>query len=142
MAVPILATKLFAPPTRSELVLRPRLIEQLNKGLLSNCKLILVSAPAGFGKTTLISEWTAHCENLVAWLSLDEGDNDTVRFISYLIMALQTIKPGIGESLLAALQSRQRPSTDAILTELLNEIATVSNDFHFVLDDYHVIDSK
>lgn len=142
MPAPILATKLYIPPPRPGTVPRPRLIEQLNDGLHSVHKLTLVSASAGFGKTTLVSEWVAQSGLPVAWLSLDEGDNDPVRFISYLITALQTIHTGIGESLLAALQSRQPPSTEAILTALLNEIATSLNEFLFVLDDYHVIDSK
>ncbi len=142
MPVPILATKLYIPPPRAKAVSRPRLIEQLNAGLRSGRKLSLVSASAGFGKTTLVSEWVAQSGLPVAWLSLDEGDNDPVRFISYLIAALQSIKSGIGESLLAALQSHQPPSTEAILTALLNEIADSLNDFLFVLDDYHVIDSK
>jgi LuxR family transcriptional regulator, maltose regulon positive regulatory protein len=142
MAVPILATKLFTPPTRSELVLRPRLIEQLNKGLLSSCKLTLVSAPAGFGKTTLVSKWIADCQKPVAWLSLDEGDNDPARFISYLIAALQTIKVGIGDGLLTALQSHQPPAIESILTFLLNEITSIPDNLILVMDDYHVIDSK
>lgn len=106
------------------------------------CKLTLISASAGFGKTTLVSEWVNHCGEPVAWLSLDEGDRDPVRFISYLIAALQTIKEGIGEELLAALQSHQPPATETILTALLNEISTVPQNFLFVLDDYHSIDSK
>ena len=106
------------------------------------CKLTLISASAGFGKTTLVSEWIADCERPVAWLSLDEGDSDPVRFISYLIAALQTIKAGIGESLLAALQSHQPPSTEAILTALLNEISAIPKNFIFILDDYHSIDSQ
>jgi LuxR family maltose regulon positive regulatory protein len=142
MGVPILATKLFAPPPRPQLVLRARLIEQLNKGLLSNCKLNLISAPAGFGKTTLVSTWIAHCRRPAAWLSLDEGDNDPARFISYLIAALQTIQAGIGEGLLAALQSHQPPAIESILTFLLNEITRLPDNFILVMDDYHVIDSK
>jgi len=142
MAAPILATKLYIPPPRPGIVPRPRLIEQLNEGLRSGHKLTLVSASAGFGKTSLVSEWVAHNELPVAWLSLDEGDNDPVRFISYLIAALQTIKAGIGETLLTAFQSHQPPSTEAILTALLNEAATVSDDFLLVLDDYHVIETK
>jgi len=105
-------------------------------------KLTLISASAGFGKTTLVSEWTASCGKPVAWLSLDEGDCDPVRFITYLIAALQTIKAGIGEGLLIALQSHQPPSNEVILTNLLNEINTISGKFIFVLDDYHAIDSK
>ncbi len=93
MPVPILATKLFIPPPRPGIVLRPRLIERLNEGLSLGRKLTLISAPAGFGKTTLVSEWVAGCEQPVAWLSLDEGDNDPARFLTYLVAALQTIAP-------------------------------------------------
>ena len=87
MATSILVTKLFIPPTRPELVHRPDLIERLNEGL--HRKLTLISAPAGFGKTTLVSEWVAACERPTAWLSLDEGDNDPKRFLAYLVAALQ-----------------------------------------------------
>jgi LuxR family maltose regulon positive regulatory protein len=104
--------------------------------------LTLISAPAGFGKTTLVSEWVARRERPVAWLSLDEGDNDPTRFMIYLIAALQTIAPNIREGVLSALQSPQPPSTESILTTLLNEIATLPDRFIFVLDDYHIIDSK
>ena len=153
MDVPFLATKLYVPPPRPGMVPRPRLINRLTDGLVRGGKLTLISAPAGFGKTTLVSEWIATLttsplplgEGLgvrVAWLSLDEGDNDPVRFISYLMAALQTVKPGLGESLLPGLQSQQPPSTEAILTALLNEIAAISYNFILVLDDYHVIDSK
>ncbi len=101
MTTPLLATKLYTPPARPNLALRPRLIERLNAEL--HRKLTLVSAPAGFGKTTLLSE----CP--VAWLSLDEGDNDPARFLAYLIAALQTVEPGVGEGVLSALQSPQPP---------------------------------
>ena len=74
MSVPILATKLYIPPPRPKVVLRPRLIERLNEGLAGGCKLTLISAPAGFGKTTLVSKWVAVCEQPVAWLSLFLGD--------------------------------------------------------------------
>jgi LuxR family transcriptional regulator, maltose regulon positive regulatory protein len=140
MAVPILATKLYVPSPRPQLVLRPRLIEQLNKGLHN--RLTLVSAPAGFGKTTLISEWIAGCERPVAWLSLDEGDNDPTRFLTYLIRALQTIAPNVGEGMLGALQSSKLPPNESILTTLLNEIISIPDNFIFVLDDYHLTDSK
>jgi LuxR family maltose regulon positive regulatory protein len=139
---PILATKLYVPPPRANLVLRPRLVERLNEGLSSGCKLTLISAPAGFGKTTLVSDWVAACERPAAWLSLDEGDNDPACFLAYLVAALQTIAANIGAGLLGVLQSPQPPSTESILTALLNEITTVPDDFVLVLDDYHVIDSK
>ncbi len=142
MSAPFLATKLFIPPPRPKVVPRPRLVERLNEGLAAGCRLSLVSAPAGFGKTTLVSEWTSICGMPVAWLSLDEGDNDSARFISYLVKALQTIQAGIGEGLLAALQSPQPLQIETILTTLINEISTVSEIFLLVLDDYHSIDSQ
>jgi LuxR family maltose regulon positive regulatory protein len=142
MPAPVLATKLFIPPPRTKIVLRPRLIEQLNEGLNPGRKLTLISAPAGFGKTTLISDWAAGCECSITWLSLDEGDNDPYRFLTYLIAALQTITPKIGQGLMAALQSPQPPTTEAILTNLLNEITTISDSFILVLDDYQMIDSQ
>ena len=142
MSTPILATKLYIPPPRPQLVIRLRLIERLNEGLSSRRKLTIISAPAGFGKTTLISEWVSVCERPVAWLSLDEGDNDPVRFLTYLITALQTIVPNIGAGVLHMLQSTQSPPIETVLTILLNEIATIPDNFIFVLDDYHVIEDK
>jgi len=140
--MPILATKLYTPPPRSRIVLRPRLIQRLNEGLSASRRLTLVSAPAGFGKTTLVSEWVAVCERPVAWLSLDEGENDPACFLAYLVAALQTIAANIGAGVLRTLQSPQPPSTESILTILLNEITTIPDDLVLVLDDYHVIDSK
>ncbi len=140
MSTPILATKLYIPLPRLKIVLRLRLIERLNNGLQG--KLTLISAPAGFGKTTLVSEWVAGCERPVAWLSLDEGDNDPTRFLAYLVVALQKIAATIGEGVLGVLQSPQPPPTESILTALLNEITTIPDDFLLVLDDYHVIDAK
>ncbi len=102
----------------------------------------LISASAGFGKTTLISEWISVCGKPVAWLSLDEGDNDPVRFISYIIAALQTIKVGLGEGILQTLQSHQQPQIEMALTILLNEISAIPNPFLLIMDDYHVVDSK
>ena len=150
MSGPILATKLYIPPPRPKIVLRPRLIDRLNEGLQAGRKLTLISAPAGFGKTTLISEWVASCRQPVAWLSLDEGDNDPTLFLTYLIAALQTlalskvegIAANIGKGALAILQSAQPLPTESILTTLLNEIAVIPDHFILVLDDYHLIDSK
>jgi LuxR family maltose regulon positive regulatory protein len=138
--VDLLRTKLFIPPSRPKVVLRPRLIERLNEGLQR--KLTLISASAGFGKTTLVSEWIATCGRPAAWLSLDEGDADPARFISYLVKALQTIQAGIGEGLLAALQSPEPLQIETILTSLLNDISTIPGNFLLVLDDYHSIDSQ
>jgi len=145
MSAPLLATKLYIPPPRPKIVLRPRLVERLNEGM--HCKLTLISAPAGFGKTTLVSEWLAGCQRpepkvRVAWLSLDEGDNDPTRFLTYLVAALQTISANIGAGVLGVLQAPQPPPIESILIALLNEITIVPDNFVLVLDDYHVIDSK
>jgi LuxR family maltose regulon positive regulatory protein len=120
-------------------VLRPRLIARLNAGLYR--KLTLISAPAGFGKTTLVSAWLALCARPVAWLSLDEADNDPTRFLTYLAAALRTIVPTIGEGPMGLLQSPQPPPIDALLPMLLNEIATLSQPAILVLDDYHLLDA-
>jgi LuxR family maltose regulon positive regulatory protein len=142
MPAPILATKLYIPPPRPGVVPRSRLVKRLDESLTVGRKLALISAPAGFGKTTLISEWVAGCKQPVAWLSLDEGDNDPARFLTYLVAAMQTIEPNIGKGMLGALQSPQPPTTESILTTLLNEIIAISHNFILVLDDYHVIDAK
>src|ERR687894_1812216 len=140
MSTPLLTTKLYIPPPRPQAVLRSRLIERLNAGL--HRKLTLIAAPAGFGKSTLVSAWVTGCGRPVAWLSLDEGDSDPTRFLTYLVAALQTIAAGVGEGALGALQSPQPPPTESTLTNLLNEISTTPNDFVLVLDDYHAIDAK
>jgi len=136
----LLATKLYAPPPRDSVVRRPRLIEKMNAGL--DGKLILVSAPAGFGKTTMVSEWITSCQCPVAWLALDEGDNDQTRFLRYVVAALQTIVPDIGKAVMNALQFSGTEQTELILTALLNDIASMQEDFVLILDDYHIIDSK
>jgi LuxR family maltose regulon positive regulatory protein len=135
MATQLLATKLYIPslrpdpstPLRARLVPRPRLIERLNQGVAR--KLTLISAPAGFGKTTLLSEWVAGCDRPVAWVSLDRNDNAPPRFWAYVIAALQTIHADVGEAALAALQSAQPPPIEPLLTGLINETAKVPGSF-------------
>jgi ATP/maltotriose-dependent transcriptional regulator MalT len=119
---------------------RPRLIERLNEGM--HRRLTLICAPAGFGKTTLLSEWATGCERPSAWLSLDEGDNEPTRFLSYFVAALQSVAADIGVGVLGALQSPQPPPTESILADLINEIAAVPDNFVLVLDDYHVMDTR
>jgi ATP/maltotriose-dependent transcriptional regulator MalT len=151
MAPPVLATKLYIPPPPPKVVVRTRLIKRLNEGLSGAGKLTLISAPAGFGKTTLITEWVASCDRPVAWLSLDEGDSDLRRFLTYLVAALQNVTPKIGAGLLGSLEASQsQPPIEPFLTALLNDITTIGGDpstgagqgFVLVLDDYHMIDAK
>ncbi|MEQ8673427.1 MAG: LuxR C-terminal-related transcriptional regulator [Aggregatilineales bacterium] len=139
MSAQILATKLYIPVLRSGSVLRARLLDRMNGGLRG--KLTLISAPAGFGKTTLVTGWIASDERPAAWLSLDEADSDPVRFITHFIAALRTIEPEIGAGLLKLLESPQPPPIDSLLTPLLNELAAIQQDFVLVLDDYHILDS-
>jgi len=151
----LLATKLFIPPTRPKIVSRPRLIDQLNASVHPGCKLVLISAPAGFGKTTLATEWLGSFqlglrnENKesyrVSWFSLDEGDNDPTRFLAYFIAALnqaQGIEASVGKGSLSMLQSPQPPPTAAVLITLINEIVALPDRIVLVLDDYHVIESS
>ena len=137
MSTPLLQTKLYIPRSQPNLISRPRLIKHLEDGL--SRKLTLVSSPAGFGKTTLLSEWIHKCERPTAWISLDQGDNDPSRFLKYFITALQKNEGEIGEGILSALQSSQPPKTDILLIGLLNEITELIQPFVIVLDDYHVI---
>jgi LuxR family maltose regulon positive regulatory protein len=150
MSVPLLTTKLYIPPVRSELVSRPRLIERLDAGLGQNGfqeslglgrKLTLVSAPAGFGKTTLVAEWLNGLQRPFAWLSLDEGDNDPVRFVSYLIAALQTVDERLGRAAQNLLGSPQLPPMESLVTLLVNDITATPEPCVLVLDDYHAIDT-
>ena len=149
--ITLLETKLYVPKWRLGLVPRPRLIERLDQG--AERKLTLVSAPAGFGKTTLLSEWlaaTPASERAAGWVSLDQSDNDPEFFWSYFIRALQKVQSEVGESALSLLHSPQPPSIESVLTTLINEIDAIEDDpstgagrgFVLVLDDYHVIDSQ
>lgn len=133
----ILTTKLHIPQARSTLVPRPNLKRKLDEGLA--CKLTLICAPAGFGKTTLLSDWLAGNDRPAAWLSLDQGDNDPARFLAHLIAAVQTLQSDIGQTLWAALQSSQLPSLEPLLIHLINELSAKMVPFSLVLDDYHLI---
>lgn len=139
MAAMILATKLYVPKPLPGAVARARLLERLDEGLRG--RLTLISAPAGFGKSVLASQWAAACERPVAWLSLDAGDSDPTRFVAYVIAALQGIAPGAGGGALRALQSPQPPAVESVLTELLNDLAAAGVGGVLVLDDYHAVDA-
>ena len=159
MATPLITTKLYIPPPRFNLVTRPRLIQRLDEGLRRGHKLTLISAPAGFGKTTLLSEWSSRLGAgaqdastgrpprsaggyQVAWVSLDEGDNDPARFLAYLVASLQTIQGDIGQTESDALQSPTPPSIEGLMASLINQIGAVANDIALILDDYHLITSE
>ncbi len=147
-AVPaaLLETKFYVPRARRDRVPRPRLAERLDRGSAS--KLMLVSAPAGFGKTTLLSEWLAAGpavpadQRLAAWLSLDRADNDLASFWTYVIAALRTAAPGVGENALALLQVPGPQPIETVLATLLNDLSAIAGDIVLVLDDYHVIDAR
>jgi LuxR family maltose regulon positive regulatory protein len=144
MTAPFLKTKIYIPTVQPALVPRPRLIERLNEGLVGQSgdftrKLTLVSAPAGFGKTTLLSNWIRQVGRPVAWLSLDQGDDDANRFWGYAIAAMQTIHAAIGKTVQAVLQSSSQPPLDALVASIINDITTLSTPFILILDDYHVI---
>jgi LuxR family maltose regulon positive regulatory protein len=146
----LLSTKFYIPPARPELIKRPRLLQRINEGL--HRKLTLISAPAGFGKTTLVSEWMDFLRvedpgksNRIAWLSLDENDNEPTRFLTYFIHGLKQIdtnEASLGESALAMLHSPQLPSMEVILTSLINELVNVTDEIVFILDDYHIIETS
>ncbi|WP_274365288.1 LuxR C-terminal-related transcriptional regulator [Paenibacillus thermotolerans] len=142
MTIPIITTKLYIPPSRTNMVPRPRLIERLNEGLQRKRKLTVVCASAGSGKTTLVTEWLAACGQPAAWLSLDEGDNERSRFLSYLLSALRQTDASIGEGVFGLLQSSHPPSSELIVAALINELVTLSRPFILVLDDYHAVHSK
>lgn len=135
----LLRTKLFVPPLRPNLVPRPRLIEQLNNGLLPGHKLTLVSAPAGFGKTTLLSHWTNQSQVPSCWYSLDQHDNDFGRFISYLVSSLQSIEIDVDDQILTLLQSPQTRKIEGLLTPIINRVSEHDRPFTMILDDYYLI---
>jgi LuxR family maltose regulon positive regulatory protein len=143
MPISILKTKIHIPPPRPNLISRPRLFQKLEAGL--SRKLTLVSAPAGFGKTTLLSVWVQDCQYPVAWVSLDEEDNDIHRFYGHFVAALHTIPEledaQVGETGLAALQSSQMPNEELIITSFINDIVDNIPPFVIILDDFHVLDA-
>ena len=139
MSLPLIYTKLYFPPARFNIVPRPRLMRKLNNGLRG--PLTLISAPVGYGKTTLMSDWHAGLEEEypAAWLSLDSNDNDLERFLIYLSAALESIKPGIVENTVSLLNSPQLPPIEAVLSTLINDLDSYDQDLVLALDDYHLI---
>jgi LuxR family maltose regulon positive regulatory protein len=148
MSDSLLSTKIYIPPTRANAIARPRLTEKLLAGINQPGSLVLLSSPAGSGKTTLLSEFVAQLRQPVAWVSLDEGDNDPVRFWTYLITACQSVQEGadkehpVGESALALFRSPQPLSVEAVPTILINNLAGLERSLVLVLDDYHTIQNE
>ncbi len=140
MTPSLLTTKFYVPSVRPEVVPRPRLLERLNAGLIR--KLTLVSAPAGYGKTTLVSAWLRSTDLPVAWLSLDQGDNDPIRFFTYLVAALQEIDAQMGRSVQERLEAPQLHPIESLVAMLINDIATAPRRFALVLDDHHTITER
>ena len=141
-AGPLLQTKLYLPRPRRGQVGRPRLLERLRRG--ADSKLTLLSAPAGFGKTTLLAEWLddpSRRRDSTAWLSLDPSDSQALPFWSYVIAALQTVAPGVGATRSRCCGSRNHRLIELVLAPLVNELSTTSHQIVLVLDDYHVIDA-
>ena len=136
----ILVTKLFVPQLRSGLIPRPRLVEKINTS--KGKKLVLIHAPAGFGKTTLLSEWLTQIDEPVGWYSLDENDNDIGRFLSYIILAIQGIEPNICTTVLNIIRSPDPPPIDTLLAFILNDLACLERNCILVLDDFHLIDNS
>lgn len=136
----VLATKLYMPPTRDDLISRAHLVERLQIGFQQS--LTLLCAPAGFGKSTLLSAWARQTDHPVAWLSLDETDNEPVQFMRYFLAAIQTRHPDFGQDIASALQSTQSPPLQSLIPPLLNAIHAIPERFALVLDDYHLIESQ
>jgi LuxR family maltose regulon positive regulatory protein len=141
MAIPLLKTKLYIPPVRPGLVSRPRLVERLDEGLRTGHKLTLISAPAGFGKTTLLSEWIAGCtrDMRVAWVSLDKEDSDLAQFLTYLVAAIRTVEPGLGDDAMAMMRQPGTPAAQTVLATVINVLAGRAEPVVLVLDDCHEI---
>lgn len=140
MSSSLLVTKLRVPQLRSEHVLRPQLVTHLQQGLTN--KLILISAPAGYGKTTLASEWLATCDQACAWVSLDDGDNDPPRFWAYLLAALQSALAAVGRQLPDDLRQPHPQVSEALITDLINGLDELQQPLILVLDDYHLIETQ
>lgn len=142
MVASLISTKLYIPSVKAKLVDRQRLTNRLMAGATCPGTLMLVSGPAGFGKTTLLIEFIQQYGRPVAWVSLDDADNDPIRFWTYFIKACQSIQPGVGEAALDMFRNPQPLPDEVVPTILINEIAGQEHDIVLVLDDYHLIQNQ
>ncbi len=154
MVIPLLSTKYHTPPIILQRIERPHLLQKLDEGLHSGRRLILVCAPAGYGKTTLVLDWVHHLTAdpagaettdrpvRVAWLACEQEDSDLARFLSYLVAALQQAAPGIGEGLLATFHASKLPTPATLATLLINQMAELQEQLMLVLEDFHTIVSQ
>jgi LuxR family transcriptional regulator, maltose regulon positive regulatory protein len=146
LTAPLLSTKFYTPLIGSNLVRRQRLLQILDESLEQNVSLILVCGPAGYGKTTLVSEWLQASQRILpdqfAWLTLERGDDDLTRFLTYFVTALQGIRPGFGDGLLKLLKTHKPVPVPVLATLLLNELNTLPERIFLILDDYHLISAE
>lgn len=142
MSDSLLATKFYVPHPGPNLVHRQRLLDRLDESVQRGNLLTLISTPAGYGKTTLLGEWIQASSYSKTWLTLDEGDNDPVRFLTYLVYALREINPGFGETMLTNTGSSQTQISNMQLTSLLNELFELPDKSLIILDDYHCISKQ
>ncbi|MTI69704.1 MAG: tetratricopeptide repeat protein [Firmicutes bacterium] len=142
MSIPILKTKLHKPKTRYNLIKRPKIIRHLQEGIKNNKKVTLVCAPAGYGKSSIVLEWLDESNISNTWFSIDERDNDIIRFITYFYHALKKIDPDIGDGIKTLLDTPKVYNNDVLITTLINELYKIKAPFIFILDDFHVVYNK
>lgn len=139
MGLTILKTKLFIPPLQDTVIPRPRITDRIESSVRSGKALTLIAAPAGFGKTTVVSDWVQTSGRRVAWFSLDESDDEVARFWGYVIVALRNLQPDFGPGLFSALTASPPPPIRSLMPELINHLVEIADPLILVLDDYHVI---
>jgi LuxR family maltose regulon positive regulatory protein len=146
LSIPLLLTKFNLPAPGAKFVPRPRLLHILDEGLGSNTSLILVCGPAGYGKTTLVSQWLQTSPEIhpdrYAWLTLESGDDDLTRFLTYFVTAIQRLRPGFGEAVLKMLQTHKPQPSAVLATLLVNELSELPRRIFLILDDYHLITAQ
>ena len=146
MSLPLLTTKFYTPPVGDKQISRPQLLGKLNDGWEQKASLFLICGPAGYGKTSIVTEWLGSSQILsydqYAWLALDRTDDDLTRFLTYFVSAVQRIQPGYGEGVLRMLKSHKPQPPAVLATLLINELCAIPRRFLLVLDDYHQLTAQ